>query len=584
MDPKMILNLVTNRPPYNFDYKTLDNLKSCLINNSKPNTPAFGDGGLVQALAGLLKKGDYSQNKITTWYGISMGDADYDVMKGHMNNIIKTINKKYDHNIYPHIKQEGDKRDKNRIINFKFSNYDFDMRYIFLEQVQMDSYYKDTSNQFLWPLFHLNKEKFYKDKNNAFPKPTYSSTDFKHYDSVNGTIAEVITNETKKRMPIVEKDNPLVVWIQDYHLMLTSMYYQKHLKKQNIDNSNIHVGQFMHTPFFNINTIRELLINDRRENPKKEKFSMNMEEILQYMVYGMLGNNFIGFHTNEYARNFAEVVDEWFPEIKVKDKGNHFVLNHKFRDTLLGAYPIGLDIDRVCTGLITTPSLDYKMSNKDDLKERIGKDKEDNVLVFGGLERLDYTKGIPERFKIFEEIIKQKKTRLYQITADSRQDAEPYQNLKKIVNEELERINSIYKYDEKNPIEYIDSGIKPPMSYKFQEEIPIMLITTKEDGLNLVAKEFVLSKFRLPYEERGIMVLGECGAKTEYESQGFGLDDGIVYINPKKIKESAQKILHAINENKNISNRLIDYCKNRCRVEDWAEANLNSIIKKEYIG
>jgi len=165
--------------------------------------------------------------------------------------------------------------------------------------------------------------------------------------------------------------------------------------------------------------------------------------------------------------------------------------------------------------------------------------------------------------------------RFYQITAPSRSDNPEYRYLDAVLREEVVRINSRFRGE---PVIHIDEGIPAPENYRFMKEIDVMLVTPLEDGMNLVAFEYILSqKYRKP-NERGILVLGTSGASRVLREKGFGETDGVIYVNPMKAKDAGEKIVEAIERERHLSAELIDYAERERRVDDWAQDNIEAIL------
>ena len=105
-----------------------------------------------------------------------------------------------------------------------------------------------------------------------------------------------------------------------------------------------------------------------------------------------------------------------------------------------------------------------------------------------------------------------------------------------------------------------------------------MLVTPLEDGMNLVAFEYILSqKYRKP-RERGMLVLGTCGASRVLREKGFGEQDGVIYANPMKAKDAGERVAEAIRRERHLSDDLIDYVEKKRRVDDWAQDNIEAIL------
>ncbi|MBI4774447.1 MAG: trehalose-6-phosphate synthase [Deltaproteobacteria bacterium] len=210
-------------------------------------------------------------------------------------------------------------------------------------------------------------------------------------------------------------------------------------------------------------------------------------------------------------------------------------------------------------------------------------DRKAGRRIFGGIERRDYTKGLVERMNIFFNAYNsltnsRMDARFYQVTAPSRSDSPDYQHLNTVLEEAVSKMNAKMPG---SPITRIDTGMLPPQNYRFMKEIDVMLATPLEDGMNLVAFEYMLSqKYKRP-KDRGILVLSTSGASRVLKQKGFGEVDGIVYINPLKLKDAGDKAVTALLEGRRISHRVINYVENERRVDDWAQRNIDAILNRQ---
>jgi trehalose-6-phosphate synthase len=570
------LVIVSNRGPFSFSGEFLKEAQACLRKGVEPEAPSFGEGGLVQAMAGLLKPGKWD----TTWIGASMGDYDIDVARGHHTRLFKRMKKaKYAPDHFPHIEIKRDGR-----MHFNYKNYDFYMRFVFFDTRHMHSYYSKFANGFLWPLMHLTRSPLFYKKTPVFPRPHFVKNDFVQYTSSGVTFANTITDETRKSMAWGKDGDNIVIWNQDYHLMRIAEVYKALLLEEGIcdeKRKRIHVGQFIHTPFFNIHEIQGLIREDKRHRVKAEiydPFGETIESALQKLTWGMLSNDFIAFHTKEYCDHYLEALQEWFPvEIRIKDR--FYEVIHQDSVTTIGAFPIGLDVEYILSEVAEGERLNYEVGGK-SLYKQINNDRKAGRYIFGGLERCDYTKGLIARLSVFEHALNklralQKDARFYQVTAPSRSESPDYQKLNAFLEERVTKVNQKFK---DGPIIHIDQGITAPQNYKFMKEIDVMLVTPLEDGMNLVAFEYILSqKYRRP-EERGILILSTSGASRVLKQEGFGEEDGIVYINPMRAKGAGEDVVQALLQGRQISERVINYVETERRVEDWADRNIEAIL------
>jgi trehalose-6-phosphate synthase len=570
------LVIVSNRGPFSFSEEFLKDAQACLKKGTEPKAPSFGEGGLVQAMAGLLKPGRWD----TTWIGASMGDDDIDVARGHYTGLFRRMKEaKYAPDRFPHIEIQRDGR-----MHFKYRDYDFYMRFVFFDTRHMHSYYSKFANGFLWPLMHLTRPPLFYKKTPVFPRPHFVKNDFVQYTSSGVTFANTIIDETRKGMALGKDEDNIVIWNQDYHLMQIAEVYKALLVEEGISDEKrkrIHVGQFIHTPLFNIHEIQGLIREDKRQRVKAQiydPFGETIETALQKLIWGMLSNDFIAFHTKEYCDHYLEALQEWFPvEIKIKDQ--FYEVIHQDSVTTIGAFPIGLDVDYILSEVAKGERLDYKLGRK-SLYRQINNDRKAGRYIFGGLERCDYTKGLIARLGVFEYALNKlralkKDARFYQVTSPSRSESPDYQKLNAFLEESVTKINQKIK---DAPIIHVDQGITAPQNYKFMKEIDVMLVTPLEDGMNLVAFEYILSqKYRRP-EERGLLVLSTSGASRVLKQQGFGEQDGIVYINPMSARGAGEEVVQALMRQRRLSERVINYVETERRVEEWAERNIEAII------
>jgi trehalose-6-phosphate synthase len=571
------LVIVSNRGPFSFSEAFLKGAQRSVDTGKQPDPPEFGAGGLVQAMSALLKPGSWN----TTWIGASLGDRDIDVARGHYTHLFeKMITQGASPDQFPHIEIKPDNR-----MRFRYRDYDFYMRFVFFDTRHMHSYYSRFANGFLWPLMHLTRSPLFYKKTSVFPRPFFEKTDFIQYMSSAVTFANTIIDEIRKSTELWDDGDDVVIWNQDYHLMQIAEICNSLLNEKGLPpgiNNRIHVGQFMHTPFYNIHEIQGLIREDKRKRVKEpyyDPFRESFESLLQKLTWGMLANDFIGFHTKEYCDNYLEALEEWFP-VEIRVNGRAYEIIHQDRVTTIMPVPIGLDVDTILDEVSPEKGLDHPLDG-DSLYRKMTGDKEKGRYVFGGLERCDYTKGLPERLEIFFHAYHRlrevnRDARFYQVTAPSRMDSPDYQHLHEILNKRVSNMNDRLP-DE--PIIHIDTGIATPQNYRFMREVNLMLVTPLEDGMNLVAFEYILSQKPKRPEERGILVLSTSGASRVLRQKGFGEEDGIVYVDPLKPKSAGDKSARALLNQRHISDRVIAYVEKERRVDDWAEKNIQAILE-----
>ena len=571
------LVIVSNRGPFSFSEGFLREAEQCLKQGGKPDPPKFGAGGLVQAMSSLLKPGNWNP----TWLGASMGNRDIDVARGHFAPLFRKMTREgHSPQDFPQIEIEPDTR-----MHFKYRDYDFHLRFVFFDTRHMHSYYNKFANGFLWPLMHLTRAPVFYKKVTGFPRPYFERNDFIQYTSSGVTFANTVVDELNKSKEFWKGEQQMVVWNQDYHLMQISETLKALLREERLSDDErrrVNIGQFMHTPFFNIHEIQGLIREDKRNRVKMQvydPFAEDIEGALKKLTWGMLANDFIGFHTKEYCDNYLEALQEWFP-VEIKVQRHFYEIIYQDQVTTIGAFPIGLDVDRILSQVSAEKRLEHKV-NGDDLYETIHHGRREGKCIFGGLERCDYTKGLMERGTIFQQALGRlratgKDARFYQVTAPSRMDNPDYQRLNLTLSEEIKRVNDNLGGE---PLVHLSQGIPPPQNYRFMKEVEVMLVTPLEDGMNLVAFEYILSQKYKKSEERGILVLSTSGASRVLRERGFGQNDGVIFVDPVKPKSAADKIVRALEEDSHLSEEIISYVEEERRVDDWAEKNIDAILQ-----
>jgi len=570
------LVIVSNRGPFSFTSELLREAQDRLDRGIAPTSPSFGEGGLVQAMSGLLKSDRWNP----TWIGASMGDRDIDVARGHYTHLFRRMSEEGQAPAhFPHIEIEPDGR-----MHFRYREYDFYMRSVFFDTRHMHSYYSKFANGFLWPLMHLTRTPLFYKKTKAFPRPSFERDDFIQYTSSGVTFANTVIDEIRKSRAFRSERN-VVVWSQDYHLMQIADSYRALISMEGFsmgETKRICLGQFMHTPFFDIHEIQGLIREDKRNWVKTQvydPFGETMESVLQKLTWGLLANDFIGFHTKDYCDNFLEALEEWFP-VEIKVAGQAYEIWHQGRVTTVGALPIGLDVDKILAEVSEDRALEYPLDGG-SLQDSMMEEKAKGTILFGGLERCDYTKGLIERMGIFQHALAKlramgREARFFQVTAPSRHENPDYRNLTDLIGREVTALNSRLGED---CVIHLGDGIPVPQNYRFMRHVDVMLVTPLEDGLNLVAFEYILSqKYRRP-GQRGILVLSTSGASRVLKSRGFAEEDGIIYVNPLRPKDAAEKLVEAIVQGRYLSEKVIRYTEKERRVDDWAEKNMKAILE-----
>jgi len=351
-----------------------------------------------------------------------------------------------------------------------------------LTRDQVEQYYLGYSNKCLWPLFHYFQEYC------EFNKDQWSS-----YREVNRCFADAVVDAYE------EGD---LIWVHDYHLMLVPQLVRDKLP-------NARIGFFLHIPF-----------------PSSDVFLLepNAEELLR----GVLGSDLIGFHVDAYVNNFIDAVSTMTDHRYARGERTVSVQG---RPVKVGAFPISIDYDRFVE-LASAPDMDEKV---DSIRNNYRAD----ILALG-VDRLDYSKGILERLRAIELMLDRYpdlhgKFTFIQISAPSRTKVHAYQEMREAIEGMVGRINGRFGGKGCIPIDYRYQGIAQEDLVAYYRAADVALVTPLRDGMNLVAKEYVVSQI----DDGGVLVMSRfAGAYQELEQA--------VIVNPYDPEVMADSIHEAI--------------------------------------
>ncbi len=346
------------------------------------------------------------------------------------------------------------------------------LRRIWLTPKDAESYYEGFSNEGLWPLCH-----------EAHVRPVFRARDWKAYQRVNSRFAEVIRDE----LP----DLAAPVFIQDYHLALVAGSLRA-------SRPDVKTALFWHIPW---------------PNPDRLRICPWRREILE----GLLASDLLAFQLERDRRNFiAAARDELGADV------TRSTVRYGKRLTAVQAVPIGVDYDR-----IQTMTADASMG--DDMTRLLAEFKIETPIIGVGVDRLDYTKGIPERLDALEALLERRpdlvgRLTFVQIGVPSRSALDSYVTVEAAIDRRVEEINR--RFDVAGgPIRYRKSALKLRRLLALFRLADFCIVSSLHDGMNLVAKEFVSARDDLD----GVLVLSEmAGAAQE-------LHDAVV-INPYDVE------------------------------------------------
>ncbi len=357
----------------------------------------------------------------------------------------------------------------------------YTLKRIWIANKDRKGYYDGFSNEALWPLAHL-----------AHVRPVFRKEDWLAYRKVNGLFAKAVLEEIRS----IERP---IVLVQDYHLALVPEFIKK-------SRPDAQVALFWHIPW-----------------PSAAQFSICpwRKEILE----GMLAADIIGFHTQQYCNNFIDTVGS---EIEARIDYEKFAIARGGHETRVEPFPISIAFPG--NAEITTPP---DRSILDALTIRA-------THLALGVDRLDYVKGIPERFKAVEVLLQnhpeyREKFSLLQIASPTRTGVGRFQEYAQQVLAEATRINEMYGTREWKPIVLEHKSYSHENLRKLYQLADVCLVTSLHDGMNLVAKEYVAARA----DEKGVLILSQfTGASRDLKSA--------LIVNPYSAEETAEAIHRAL--------------------------------------
>jgi trehalose 6-phosphate synthase len=357
-------------------------------------------------------------------------------------------------------------------------NPEYEIRRIWMSQEEEVGYYYGFANEGLWPLCHL-----------AHVRPVFRSSDWEQYKKMNERFAMAIIEEAKT-------DNPVVL-VQDYHLALVPKIVRDRLPHATIIT-------FWHIPW---------------PNPERYAICPWYREILE----GLLGSSILGFHTRFHCSNFINTVDR---SLETRIDWDSSRISYQGKLTTVNHYPISIAWpDREQTQLPSESECRIQIRTTNGLSHahRVGV----------GVERLDYTKGILERFLAVERLLELQpewigEFSFIQIAAPSRSKIEEYQQLAQQVIASAKRINERFGREGYRPIHLRIEHHEPKDVNIYYRGADFCIVSSLHDGMNLVAKEFVAAR----EDEQGVLILSQfTGAATE-------LPEALI-VNPYNIDQCA---------------------------------------------
>lgn len=357
------------------------------------------------------------------------------------------------------------------------------LKRVFIKKKELEGFYYGFANQTLWPLCHA-----------VFIKPVFNSSWWQDYVTVNQKFAQAIIEEIP--------DENGVVWVNDYHLALLPIMLRRIKPK-------IRIGVFWHIPWPTYEIFR--VCPWRKE-----------------IIAGMLGADFIGFHRGYHVDNFTECARR---DLEVIVDNEPRSIQYKEQTTKLANLPAGIDFEEIREAIEKTS----------DTGSPIKKDFGISTPIIAiGVDRVDYTKGIPERLRIIDRFFEKypqylEKFTYISIGAPSRIHIPAYKQLNHEVVDLVEKINWKYQTSRWKPIEFVNKIIPRERIFHYYHWADVCMVTSLDDGMNLVAKEYVICN----QPEKGMLVLSKFTGAAKDLKQAM-------LINPYDIETSTDALYHAL--------------------------------------
>lgn len=399
----------------------------------------------------------------------------------------------------------------------------YTLRRVWLDSETESGFYMGLANSCIWPLCHI-----------VYHRPTFKLSDWECYKRANEQFAEAVLEEAG--------NEPAFVFIQDYHFGLLPRIIKNR-------NPNLITAQFWHIPWPNRDAFRAF--------PWKEE-----------LIDGMLGNDLLGFHLQFHCNNFLDTVDRSVESIVDYD---HRQVTRGGHVTLVRPFPISIDYDSHLRDA-TRHTVQLEVQK---WVERIGYKPE---IIGAGIDRIDYTKGIPDRLAAVDLLLERhpelrQKLVFVQIAVPSRSAIGDYSSLDHDLDNQVRALNDKWRDGTWEPIHYVREHCTPDRMMALHLMARFFVVSSLHDGMNLVAKEFVASRF----DEQGVLILSRfTGAAGE-------LTDALL-VNPFSIEDLASAMSQAVVMNPDEQTRRMQRLRTAVaehNVYRWAGKLISALLKIE---
>lgn len=352
----------------------------------------------------------------------------------------------------------------------------YTLRRVWLDDAEIEAYYDGFANRSLWPLCHMLIQHF-----------EYRNEFWERYRAVNLRFAHAVADEAERCT------GRSTAWIHDYHFALVPEFLRA-------IRPSLFIHQFWHIPF-----------------PPPDILRLLPRGSHEALLRGMLGNDLMEFQTERHAENFLACVRDFVPDAEVEWRER--IIRLQGRQIQVAAFPISVDFTKY-------DELAHSVENRDraaTLRDRYARDgRQLGVCV----DRVDYTKGIPERLKALDLLwadhpeMRARFTFLF-VCTPSRSSVPAYVQLEREVLEGVMAINEKYGSTDWTPIVLVNENVDSEYLAAIYRAADMCLVSSLQDGMNLVAKEFIASQV----DERGILLLSRFAGAAEDI-------DGALLLNP----------------------------------------------------
>lgn len=390
---------------------------------------------------------------------------------------------------------------------------------------EYELYYKGFCNEILWPLFH-----------NLSVYCNFKADYYKAFKRVNRKFAKTVTEV------LIDND---FIWIHDYHLINTG----EELRKSGIQNK---IAFFLHIPF-----------------PPAETFN-RIPWRLQ-IVKALLAYDLIGFQTKTDKKNFLEVVATCIEEGEINAKMvDSATIVGKKRENRVAVFPISIDYDEFSDAAGSKPVVQ---------KYREIKEGYHGQKIILGVDRLDYSKGIPQRLKAYRTLLKRNpqlhtKVKLIQIMVPSREDIIEYGNLKREIEQMVGEINGRFSRPGWIPIQNCYCTLSREELLAYYRASDIALVTPLKDGMNLVAKEYCVTNI----DREGVLILSKfAGVRQQFKNNALSVNP----FDEESVVDALKKALFMESDEKHKRMKKMQKNVRKFDIYWWVDAFLQAAKRQE---